>query len=86
MELLYPFNDSKGTFHIKTYARIFQIRRKKRMNLYVRSETTGEIMYRMWHYTVWQTDNASGTPAASLFRADAAMTAACSPEMYVPYT
>ena len=52
MELLYPFNDSKGTFHIKTYARIFQIRRKKRMNLYVRSETTGEIMYRMWHCTV----------------------------------
>ena len=36
-------------------------------------------MYRMWHCTVWQTDNVSGTPAASLFKADAAMTAACSP-------
>ena len=29
-------------------------------------------------------DNVSGTPAASLFRADAAMTAACSHETYLP--
>jgi hypothetical protein len=43
-------------------------------------------MYRMWQCTVWQTDNVSGTPAASLFRADAVMTAACSTEMYLPYT